>query len=86
MAWAFGSSWRTPFLYKRGMGGFHPRNHHVDVFVQSVCPLLKLSSHRKTRPQECARLIDRARLAREGGPWLAFQDDQPGLQGQADAD
>eukprot|EP00913_Durusdinium_trenchii_P023626 g22198.t1 len=24
----------------------------------------------------CARLIDRARLAREGGPWLAFQDDQ----------
>ena len=28
------------------------------------------------RRQECARLIDRARLAREGGPWLAFQDDQ----------
>mmetsp|Transcript_64006 Transcript_64006/g.139169 ORF Transcript_64006/g.139169 Transcript_64006/m.139169 type:complete len:391 (-) Transcript_64006:112-1284(-) len=27
-------------------------------------------------PEECARLIDRARLAREGGPWLAFQDDQ----------
>lgn len=26
--------------------------------------------------EECARLIDRARLAREGGPWLAFQDDQ----------
>lgn len=27
-------------------------------------------------PEECARLIDRARLAREGGPWIAFQDDQ----------
>lgn len=27
-------------------------------------------------PEECARLIDRARLAREGGPWLPFQDDQ----------
>merc|ERR1711879_475092 len=27
-------------------------------------------------PEEGARLIDRARLAREGGPWLAFQDDQ----------
>lgn len=27
-------------------------------------------------PEECARLIDGARLAREGGPWLAFQDDQ----------
>jgi len=27
-------------------------------------------------PEECARLTDRARLAREGGPWLAFQDDQ----------
>merc|ERR1711862_1031121 len=27
-------------------------------------------------PEECARLIDSARLAREGGPWLAFQDDQ----------
>jgi len=27
-------------------------------------------------PEECARLIDRARLAREGGAWLAFQDDQ----------
>lgn len=27
-------------------------------------------------PEECARLIDRARLARDGGPWLAFQDDQ----------
>lgn len=27
-------------------------------------------------PEETARLIDRARLARDGGPWLAFQDDQ----------
>lgn len=27
-------------------------------------------------PQDTARLVDRARLAREGGPWLAFQDDQ----------
>jgi len=27
-------------------------------------------------PEETARLIDRARKAREGGPWLAFQDDQ----------
>lgn len=27
-------------------------------------------------PQECAELIDRARLAKEGGPWLSFQDDQ----------
>jgi len=27
-------------------------------------------------PEETSRLIDRARLAREGGPWLAFQDDQ----------
>lgn len=27
-------------------------------------------------PEECARLIDRARMAREGGPWLAFSDDQ----------
>ena len=32
--------------------------------------------------EECARLIDRARLAREGGPWLAFQDDQPGIRGE----
>mmetsp|Transcript_25475 Transcript_25475/g.59314 ORF Transcript_25475/g.59314 Transcript_25475/m.59314 type:complete len:391 (-) Transcript_25475:87-1259(-) len=27
-------------------------------------------------PEETARMIDRARAAREGGPWLAFQDDQ----------
>jgi len=27
-------------------------------------------------PQETAKLIDRARLAREGGAWLAFLDDQ----------
>jgi hypothetical protein len=27
-------------------------------------------------PEENARLIDRARMAREGGPWLSFQDDQ----------
>jgi len=27
-------------------------------------------------PEETARLIDRARQARDGGPWLAFQDDQ----------
>lgn len=27
-------------------------------------------------PEETAMLIDRARMAREGGPWLAFQDDQ----------
>jgi len=27
-------------------------------------------------PEENAVLIDRARLAREGGPWLSFQDDQ----------
>jgi hypothetical protein len=27
-------------------------------------------------PEENARLVDRARLAREGGTWLAFQDDQ----------
>eukprot|EP00929_Paragymnodinium_shiwhaense_P002352 TRINITY_DN102582_c0_g1_i1.p1 TRINITY_DN102582_c0_g1~~TRINITY_DN102582_c0_g1_i1.p1 ORF type:complete len:695 (+),score=93.86 TRINITY_DN102582_c0_g1_i1:94-2178(+) len=27
-------------------------------------------------PEETARIMQRARFAREGGPWLAFQDDQ----------
>ena len=37
---------------------------------------LKVAYCLYTHSQECARLIDRARLAREGGRWLAFQDGQ----------
>ena len=39
---------------------------HCDVVGHTV----------STHSQECARLIHQARLAREGGRWLAFQDGQ----------
>lgn len=56
-------------LHRRGN-----RARHVPLRLDAEAQLYR--SGQLCSPEECARLIDRARLAREGGPWLAFQDDQ----------
>mmetsp|Transcript_80236 Transcript_80236/g.227194 ORF Transcript_80236/g.227194 Transcript_80236/m.227194 type:complete len:395 (-) Transcript_80236:145-1329(-) len=56
-------------LHRRGN-----RLRHVALRLDSEGQLYRAGQ--LLSPEECARLIDRARLAREGGPWLAFQDDQ----------
>jgi len=50
------------------------RTRHVPLRVDPDGQLLRAGE--LLSPEDGARLIDRARLAREGGPWLAFQDDQ----------
>merc|ERR1712151_1244195 len=56
-------------LHRRGN-----RLRHVPLRLDADAQLYRCGQ--LCSPEECARLIDRARLAREGGPWLAFQDDQ----------
>lgn len=56
-------------LHRRGN-----RMRHVPLRLDGEGQLYR--SGELLSPEECARLIDRVRLAREGGPWLAFQDDQ----------
>jgi len=50
------------------------RKRHVPLKLDDQGQLFRAGQ--LLTPEDCARLIDRARLAREGGPWLAFQDDQ----------
>jgi hypothetical protein len=56
-------------LHRRGN-----RMRHVPLQVDADGQLYRAGE--LLSPEEGARLIDRARLAKEGGPWLAFQDDQ----------
>jgi hypothetical protein len=50
------------------------RLRHVPLRLDEEGQLLRAGE--LLSPEECARMIDRARLAREGGIWLSFQDDQ----------
>eukprot|EP00929_Paragymnodinium_shiwhaense_P007206 TRINITY_DN111140_c0_g1_i1.p1 TRINITY_DN111140_c0_g1~~TRINITY_DN111140_c0_g1_i1.p1 ORF type:complete len:385 (-),score=86.92 TRINITY_DN111140_c0_g1_i1:288-1442(-) len=50
------------------------RTRHVPLRVDEEGQLWRAGE--LLTPEEGARLIDRARLAREGDEWLAFQDDQ----------
>jgi hypothetical protein len=50
------------------------RRQHVPLQFDANYTLLR--SGRPVPPEETARLLSRSRLAREGGPWLAFRDDQ----------
>lgn len=56
-------------LHRRGN-----RLRHVPLQLDQEGQLYRAGQ--QLAPEECARLIDRARRAREGGEWLAFQDDQ----------
>merc|ERR1711957_903859 len=50
------------------------RRQHVPLQFDANCVLLRAGQ--QVPPEETARLLSRSRLAREGGPWLAFRDDQ----------
>eukprot|EP00747_Dinoflagellata_sp_TGD_P162996 gnl/TRDRNA2_/TRDRNA2_181232_c0_seq1.p2 gnl/TRDRNA2_/TRDRNA2_181232_c0~~gnl/TRDRNA2_/TRDRNA2_181232_c0_seq1.p2 ORF type:complete len:393 (-),score=108.62 gnl/TRDRNA2_/TRDRNA2_181232_c0_seq1:69-1247(-) len=56
-------------LHRRGN-----RIRHIPLRVDEEGQLYRAGT--LLSADETARLVDRARFAREGGPWLAFQDDQ----------
>lgn len=56
---------------------FHNHGHrrqHVGLTLDQVGNLYRCGT--LLSPEETARLISRARVARDGGPWMAFRDDQ----------
>jgi len=59
------------FVQLHGHGN---RQWHVPLRFDHNCSLYRAGQ--LCPPEEAARLISRAKLARDGGPWLAFRDDR----------